>query len=148
MVAPNVIDCSRLLCQDVIQTARDIPLVLKDGGGVLWQPLGPLTPLWEPSAYNETEATRVNISFAPTQEVLEELRVFDEWSVDTLSSESARLFVPRGREAALPVSPQSPRKDWRHLLTVQVEPCWSERGGVLGHLPQPALATNPGPTAP
>ena len=48
---------------------------------------------------------------------------------------------PRGSEAALPVSPQSPRKDWRHLLTVQVEPCWSERGGVLGHLPQPALAT-------
>ena len=138
MAAPNVIDCSRLFCQDVIQTARgakQIPLVLTDGGAVLWQPLGALTPLWEPSAYNEPEATRVNISFAPTQEVLEELRVFDEWSVDTLSSESARLFVTkldredvkRRYQSALKVQEQTGATSFRCKLNLagrSAVECW------------------------
>ena len=48
--------------------------------------------LWEPSDYSEPEATRVNICFAPSQEALKELKAFDDWSVETLSAESARLF--------------------------------------------------------
>ena len=109
-----------------------------------WQPREPMAVLWEPSAYNEPEATRVNISFAPSPEALKELHVFDAWSVETLSAESARLFgtnldleeVKRRCQPAL----RGQRKGGGYQPPVQDEPCWPERREVLGHFPQPPLA--------
>ena len=95
MVAPATIDTNRLACQDTFTTAKGaktIPLASRDGAAVQWQPREPMAVLWEPSAYNEPEATRVNISFSPSPEALKELKAFDDWSVETLSAESARLF--------------------------------------------------------
>ena len=95
MAAPAEIDTGRLACQEIFTTskgAKTIPLAYKDGSAVLWQPRQPLAVLWEPSAYNDETATRLNISFVPTPEVTSALQLFDSWCVDTLSAESARLF--------------------------------------------------------
>ena len=95
MAAPAEIDTSRLACQDIFTTskgAKTIPLAYKDGSAVLWQPRQPLAVLWEPSAYNDETAQRVNISFVPTPEVTKELQGFDIWCMDTLVQESVRLF--------------------------------------------------------
>jgi len=115
MAAPAEIDTSRLACQDVYTTskgAKTIPLAYKDGTAVLWQPRQPLAVFWEPSAYNDETATRLNISFAPNPEVEKELQAFDAWCVDTLVAESVRLFgntatrdeAQRGYQPALRVS--------------------------------------------
>ena len=95
MAAPAEIDTSRLACQDVFTTskgAKTIPLAYRDGTAVVWQPRQPLAVLWQPSAYNDETATRLNISFVPTAEVTEQLRAFDSWCVATLAQESVRLF--------------------------------------------------------
>jgi hypothetical protein len=57
-------------------------LAYRDGTAVQWQPQEPLAAPWKQSAYNEPDATRVNVSFAPSQEVLSELKSFDDWSVE------------------------------------------------------------------
>ena len=95
MAAPSEIDTSRLACQDTYTSAKgakQIPLAYLDGAAVQWQPRTPMSVLWEPGAYNDDAATRLNICFAQTPEVLQELKRFDEWSVETLSAQSARLF--------------------------------------------------------
>ena len=95
MAAPSEIDTSRLACQDTYTSskgAKQVPLAYLDGAAVQWQPRTPMSVLWEPSAYNDDAATRLNISFAPNPEVSQELQRFDTWSVETLSEESTRLF--------------------------------------------------------
>ena len=100
MAAPATIDTSNLVCQDTFTTAKGaktIPLASQNRAAVQWQPREPMAVLWEPSAYNEPEATRVNISFAPNPAVLQELQAFDAWSLETSSAESARLFWTQRR---------------------------------------------------
>jgi len=95
MAALSEIDISRLACQDAYVSAKgakQIPLAYLDGAAVQWQPRTPMSVLWEPSAYNDDAATRLNICFAPTPEVLQQLTLFDQWSIETLSAQSVRLF--------------------------------------------------------
>lgn len=95
MSAPAEIDTSCLVLQDVCTSAKgakSIPLLYKDGSSVQWQPREALQVLWEPSAYQDPDATRVNISFATTPSLAKQLQAFDEWAVETLAKESARLF--------------------------------------------------------
>jgi hypothetical protein len=96
MAASAEIDTSRLRCQDVFVSSRgakQIPVTHQDGSAVHWQPRGqPLACLWQPSAYNDDAATRVNISFAPSAEMVQQLKQFDDWATATLAGESARLL--------------------------------------------------------
>ena len=138
MAAPAEIDTSRLACQDIFTTskgAKTIPLAYKDGKAVIWQPRQPLAVLWEPSAFNDETATRLNISFAPTPEVTKELQAFDAWCVDTLVLESARLLgktldrdeVRRRYQPALRVSEKTGATSLRCKMNTagrNVVKCW------------------------
>ena len=80
---------------DVVTTgkgAKQIPLSTLSGEAVIWTPKEALTVLFEPSAYNQPDATRVNLCVSVTPAVVSSLRDFDEWCVNTLAAESARLL--------------------------------------------------------
>ena len=94
MAAYSEIPLESLTAGDVYVTgkgAKQIPLTL-DGEAVLWQPKEWLTMPWEPSAFNNPEATRLNLVFNATPATADSLRTFDEWSIDTLTEHSERLL--------------------------------------------------------
>ena len=72
--------------------AKQIPLSTIGGEAVIWRPKDALTVLFEPSAYNQPDATRVNLCLSVTPAVVSSLRDFDEWCVNTLAAESPRLL--------------------------------------------------------
>ena len=79
MADPAVIDTSRLRLGDTVTTAKgakSIPIAYADSTPCIWQP-APMSVLWQPQAYNDPEATRVNISFKPTPEVSSFVENFD-----------------------------------------------------------------------
>lgn len=89
------IDTSALSLGDVVVTgkgAKQIPLHFKHGESVIWTPRDALTVLFEPSAYNQPDATRVNLCLSVTPAVAQSLEGFDEWCINTLALESQRLF--------------------------------------------------------
>ena len=61
--------------------AKQIPLSTIGGEAVLWQPKDALTVLFEPSAYNQLDATRVNLCLSVTPGFASSLADFDEWCV-------------------------------------------------------------------
>ena len=94
MAAFSEIPLDSLTAGDVFVTgkgAKQIPLAL-DGEAVLWQPKEWLTMPWEPSAFNNPEATRLNLVFNATPATADSLRALDEWSVSTLTEHSERLL--------------------------------------------------------
>ena len=72
--------------------AKQIPLTTIGGEAVLWKPKDALTVLFEPSAYNQPDATRGNLCLSVTPGVASSLQDFDEWCVNTLAAESPRLL--------------------------------------------------------
>ena len=89
------IDIASLALGDVTtgsKGAKQIPLTTLGGEGVLWTPKEALTILFEPSAYNQPDATRVNLCLSVTPALAASLREFDAWCVNTLAAESARLL--------------------------------------------------------
>jgi len=94
MAAFSEIPLDILQVGDVFVTgkgAKQIPLTI-DGEPVLWQPKEYLSIPWEPSAFNNPEATRVNLVFNGTPATVESLRALDEWSVNILAERSEKLF--------------------------------------------------------
>ena len=62
--ASATIDLASLALGDVATTgkgAKQIPLTTIGGEAVIWRPKDSLTLLFEPSAYNQPDATRVNL---------------------------------------------------------------------------------------
>ena len=53
--------------------AKQIPLT-QDGEAVVWQPKEWLSTPWQPGAYNQPDATRVNLVFNATPATIESLR--------------------------------------------------------------------------
>ena len=72
--------------------AKQIPLSTIGGEAVLWQPKDALTVLFEPSAYNQPDATRVNLCLSVTPGVASSLADFDEWCVTTIAAQSSKLL--------------------------------------------------------
>ena len=62
------------------------------GDAVIWKPKDGLTVLFEPSAYNQPDATRVNLCLSVTPAVVSSLQAFDDWCVTTLAAQSSRLL--------------------------------------------------------
>ena len=63
------IDVASLVLGDVVTTgkgAKQIPLSTIGGEPVVWKPKDSLTVLFEPSAYNQPDATRVNLCLSVT----------------------------------------------------------------------------------
>ena len=73
--------------------AKQIPITL-DGEPVHWQPNEWLTIPFEPSAFQNPEATRVNLVFnaAPGSATIASLRALDDWSVNILAERSEALL--------------------------------------------------------
>ena len=72
--------------------AKQIPLSTIGGEAVIWRPKDALTVLFEPSAYNQPDATRVNLCLSVTPAVVNSLQDFDEWCVTTLAAQSSKLL--------------------------------------------------------
>ena len=88
------INFAALALGDVVVTgkgAKQIPLSI-GGEPVIWQPRDALTVLFEPSAFNQPDATRVNLCLSVTPAVVSSLQDLDEWCVNTLAAESSRLL--------------------------------------------------------
>ena len=88
------IDFSSLALGDVVVTgkgAKQIPLSI-GGDPVIWKPRDALTVLFEPSAFNQPDATRVNLCLSVTPAVASALQELDEWCINTLAAESSRLL--------------------------------------------------------
>ena len=93
--ASAIIDTTALSLGDVVVTgkgAKQIPLISKHGESITWNPQDFLTVLFEPSAYNQPDATRLNLCLSVTPAVARSLSAFDEWLTTTLAAESPRLF--------------------------------------------------------
>ena len=89
------IDVASLALGDVVTTgkgAKQIPLSTLGGEPVVWKPKDSLTVLFEPSAYNQPDATRVNLCLSVTPALVASLQEFDEWVVTTLAAQSSKLL--------------------------------------------------------
>ena len=94
MAAPAVIDTTRLRLQDVVTSgkgAKSIPIAHADGSAVVWQPSA-MSVLWNPSAFNDAEATRQTICFVPTPEVCSSVESLDKWLTNAIALDSSRLL--------------------------------------------------------
>ena len=94
MAAPATIDTSRLVLQDPVTSqkgARQIPLANRDGSPVVWQPAA-MQCLWQPSAYNDETATRLNLSLSPGPEAVASLEALDAWLVNALGLASSKCL--------------------------------------------------------
>ena len=67
-----------------------VPITKGDGSPVYLQ-FGPLDVLFEPSGY-DGDTSRVELCLTPTPEVEAIVGSIDDWTVTSLSAESARLF--------------------------------------------------------
>ena len=88
------IDFAALALGDVVTTgkgAKQIPLSI-NGDPVIWKPRDAMNVLFEPSAYNQPDATRVNLCLSVTPSVAASLADLDEFCVNTLAAESSRLL--------------------------------------------------------
>ena len=88
------IDFASLALGDVVVTgegAKQIPLSI-GGEPVIWKPKDALNVLFEPSAFNDPDATRVNLCLSATPAIASDLQEIDEWCINTLAAESARLL--------------------------------------------------------
>ena len=93
--ASATIDLASLALGDVVTTgkgAKQIPLTTIGGEAVKWKPKDGLTVLFEPSAFNQPDATWVNLCLSVTPSVAAYLTELDEWCVNTLAAESSRLL--------------------------------------------------------
>ena len=93
--ASATIDLGSLALADLVTTgkgAKQIPLSTIGGEAVIWRPKDALTVLFEPSAYNQPDATRVNLCLSVTPAVANSLQDFDEWCVTTLAAQSSKLL--------------------------------------------------------
>jgi hypothetical protein len=88
------IDLSQTKLGDLVTSskgAKTIPLT-SDGNTIFWQPVGDYVPCFEPSAFNDPEASRVNISLMMTAGLELELNQLDTHLVKLLAKESQKYF--------------------------------------------------------
>ena len=86
-------DLTTLSLGDVVVSgkgSKSAPILSNGGQAVaLLEPMG---VVWEPSAFGNEDATRVNIVFRPSPALLAGLQAFDEWVIATLAADSVRYF--------------------------------------------------------
>ena len=88
------INFSSLALGDVVTTGKGAKhtLLSINGEPVIWKPKDALSVLFEPSAYNQPDATRVNLCLSVTPAVAASLADLEEFCVNTLAAESSRLL--------------------------------------------------------
>ncbi len=86
-------DLSALTLGDVSTSgkgAKSCPFY--SGGSVAAATLEAMPVCYEPSAYGDETATRVNIVFRPPQGVLDAITALDEWIIKTATKDSVKFF--------------------------------------------------------
>ena len=89
------IDLKNLKLGDLLVSAKGAktsPLTTLDGKPVIWQPAECLTPCFEPSAFNDVEATRVNLSLTPSDSIEKHLTAVDSFLASQLATDSQKYF--------------------------------------------------------
>ena len=89
------IDLKNLRLGDLIistKGAKTVPLTTLDGKPVIWQPSECLTPCFEPSAFNDPEASQVNLSLTPSDSIEKHLKAVDTFFASTLATDSQKYF--------------------------------------------------------
>lgn len=71
--------------------AKSAPISLPGDKPAYWQPKVPLLACYEPSAYQNADATRVNAVLRPAAEHEAELKALDEWCLSFVAENSERL---------------------------------------------------------
>jgi hypothetical protein len=99
--------------------AKQVPISLENDKSLFLQH-GPLAPLFEPSAFNDPVATRVNLSLSVNDALEQELKALDDQVVKLLATDSLRLFgaeqtVAQIKDRMLPSMRVSDKgfKSWR-----------------------------------
>jgi hypothetical protein len=80
--------------------AKQVPISL-DNDKSLFLRHGPLAPLFEPSAFNDPVATRVNLSLSVNDALEHELKSIDDQIVKLLAADSLRFFGSEQTEAQI-----------------------------------------------
>ena len=86
-------DLSALTLGDVSTSgkgAKSCPFY--SGGSVAAATLEPMPVCYEPSAYGDEAAPRVNIVFRPPQGVLDSITALDEWIIQAAAKDSVKFF--------------------------------------------------------
>jgi hypothetical protein len=71
--------------------AKQVPISLENDKSLFLRH-GPLAPLFEPSAFNDPVATRVNLSLSVNDALERELKALDDQVVKLLAADSLRFF--------------------------------------------------------
>jgi hypothetical protein len=72
--------------------AKQLPALYKNGEPVVLQPSDALTVPFEPSAFNDPEASRVTLCMNATEAVCEQIKALDEWCIATLADNPTNLI--------------------------------------------------------
>ena len=72
--------------------SKQVPALYSDGSSVVFQPETLFEVPFEPSAFNDPEATRVTLCLNPTEEVCETIRELDEWILESLIANPTNLL--------------------------------------------------------
>ena len=80
--------------------AKQIPITNEDGP-LTWQPSDFLEIPFEPSNFSDKESSRVNICFAPTEEISNSLNLFESWLVKSLAKQSKELLGQEQTESQI-----------------------------------------------
>ena len=89
------IDLKNLKLGELITSAKGaktIPLTTLDGTSVIWQPSECLMPCFEPSAFGDPNATRLNLSVTPSDSIERHLTALDSFLASTLATDSQKYF--------------------------------------------------------
>ena len=72
--------------------AKSIPILNMENQPFIWMPPEVHHVLYEPSAYNDEAATRVNVCFAVTEALENQLKIFDDVIIKALTKDSQKYF--------------------------------------------------------
>jgi hypothetical protein len=72
--------------------AKSIQISTTENQAFIWMPSESLTTCYEPSAYNDENANRVNVCFAVTETLEKQLKSYDDVIIKALVKDSTKYF--------------------------------------------------------
>ncbi len=72
--------------------AKQIPVTTKAGSPLIWMHNEALTVCYQPSAFNDPDATRVNLCLGMTDSLAQQLKSFDASLITAIAAESKKYF--------------------------------------------------------
>ena len=80
--------------------AKQVSVCCPDSQIAVWT-LGAMPVAYEPSAFQDPNATRVNMVFRPTPEILSFMDALDNWVLEQVAANSERIFGKPRSDAQL-----------------------------------------------